>query len=190
LHKIYVLQKTSTGNNFCPTEKRAGNFALLPPPPSELARQGRASAARRIESDPAQLGAYAGKTGLFVGAAAREERANAQRVAESIGPGLARLGEAEGSSARDYRSHVERQLQADATGAPKLSERAQAAIGVVRAAKTDKERADAWKVPANFTILWTCRRAGWRGRLHIGDRDGTNVPPRWLVNGALERKEH
>jgi hypothetical protein len=87
LHKIYVLQKTSTGNNFCRTEKRAGNFALLPPPPSELARQGRASAARRIESDPAQLGAYAGKTGLFVGAAAREERANAQRVAESIGPG-------------------------------------------------------------------------------------------------------
>jgi hypothetical protein len=110
-----------------------------------VARDGFASAARRIESDPTQLGAYAGKTGLFAGAAAQEERANAVRVAESIGPGLARLGEAEGSSARDYRSDVERQLQADATGAPKLSERARAAIGVVRGAKTDKERADAWK---------------------------------------------
>jgi hypothetical protein len=110
-----------------------------------VARDGFASAARRIESDPAQLGAYAGKTGLFAGAAAREVRANAERVVESIGPGLARLGEAEGSSARDYRSHVERQLQADATGAPKLSERARAAIDVVRAAKTDKERAEVWK---------------------------------------------
>ena len=110
-----------------------------------VARDGFASAARRIESDPAQLGAYAGKTGLFAGAAAREERAIAERVVESIGPGLARLGEAEGSSERDYRSDVERQLQADATGAPKLSERARAAVGVVRGAKTDKERADAWK---------------------------------------------
>ena len=36
-------------------------------------------------------------------------------------------------------------MQADATGIPKLSERAQAAIGVARAAKTDKERAEAWK---------------------------------------------
>ena len=110
-----------------------------------IRRDGFASVARRIESDPAQLGAYAGKTGLFSGAAAREARAIAERVVESIGPGLARLGEAEGSSARDYRSDVERQLQADATGAPKLSERARAAIGVVRGAKTDKERADAWK---------------------------------------------
>src|ERR1019366_6785976 len=110
-----------------------------------IRRDGFASVARRIESDPAQLGAYAGKTGLFAGAAAREARAIAERVVESIGPGLARLGEAEGSSARDYRSHVERPLQADATGAPKLSERARAAIGVVRGAKTDKERADAWK---------------------------------------------
>jgi Ti-type conjugative transfer relaxase TraA len=108
-------------------------------------RDGFASAARRIESDPAQLGAYAGKTGLFVGAAARAERANALRVAESIGPGLARLGEVEASTARDYRAGVEKQLQADATGVPKLSERAQVAIDVVRATKTDKERADAWK---------------------------------------------
>ena len=71
--------------------------------------------------------------------------ATAQRGAESIGPGLARLGEAEGFSARDYRAGVEWQLQADATGIPKLSERAQVEIGAVRAAKTDKERADAWK---------------------------------------------
>jgi Ti-type conjugative transfer relaxase TraA len=108
-------------------------------------RDGFASAARRVESDPAQLGAYAGKTGFFAGAAARQERANAERVVESIGPGLARLGEAEGFSARDYRAGVEKQLRADATGIPKLSERAQAAIGVVRGAKTDKERAEAWK---------------------------------------------
>jgi hypothetical protein len=67
------------------------------------------------------------------------------RVAESIGPGLARLGEAEVFSARDYRAGVEKQLQADATGVPRPSERAQAAIDVVRAAKTDKERAETWK---------------------------------------------
>jgi len=109
-----------------------------------VARDGFASAARRIERDPAQLGDYAGKTGLFAGGAAKEVRANALRVAEAIGPGLARLGEAEASTARDYRAGVEKQLQADATGIPKLSERAQAAIGGVGAAKTDKERAEAW----------------------------------------------
>ncbi len=114
-----------------------------------VARDGFASAARRIESDPAQLGAYAGKTGLFAGAAAKQERANALRVAEAIGPGLARLGEAEASTARDYRAGVEKQLRADATGIPKLSEPAQAAIGMVGAAKTDKERADAWKATAS-----------------------------------------
>ena len=109
-----------------------------------VARDGFASAARRIESDPAQLGDYAGKTGLFAGGAAKEVRANALRVAEAIGPGLARLGEAEASTARDYRAGVEKQLQADATGIPKLSERAQAAIGGAGAAKTDKERAEVW----------------------------------------------
>ena len=100
-----------------------------------VARDGFASAARRIERDPAQLGDYAGKTGLFAGGAAKEERANALRVAEAIGPGLARLGEAEASTARDYRAGVEKQLQADATGIPKLSERAQAAIDAARAAE-------------------------------------------------------
>jgi hypothetical protein len=63
-----------------------------------IRRDGFASGARRIESDPAQLGAYAGKTGLFAGAAAREARAIAERVVESIGSGLARLGEAEGQA--------------------------------------------------------------------------------------------
>ena len=91
------------------------------------------------------MGDYAGKTGLFAGAAAKEERANALRVAEVIGPGLAQLGEAEAFSARDYRAGVEKQLQADATGIPKLSERARAAIDAASGAKTDKERAEAWK---------------------------------------------
>ena len=110
-----------------------------------VARDGFASAARRIERDPTQLGDYAGKTGLFAGAAAKEERANALRVAEAIGPGLAQLGEAEASTARDYRAGVEKQLQADATGVPRPSERAQAAIDAASAAKTDKERAEVWK---------------------------------------------
>jgi Ti-type conjugative transfer relaxase TraA len=110
-----------------------------------VARDGFASAARRIERDPAQLGAYAGKTGLFAGAAARAERANALRVAEAIGPGLARLGEAEASTARDYRAGIEKQLQADASGVPRPSERAQAAVDAASAAKTDKERAEVWK---------------------------------------------
>ena len=110
-----------------------------------VARDGFASAARRIERDPTQLGDYAGKTGLFAGAAAKQVRANALRVAEAIGPGLARLGEAEGSSARDYRAGVEKQLQADATGVPRPSERAQAAVDAASTAKTDKERAEVWK---------------------------------------------
>jgi hypothetical protein len=110
-----------------------------------VARDGFASAARRIERDPTQLGDYTGKTGLFAGAAAKEERANALRVAEAIGPGLARLGEAEASTARDYRAGVEKQLQADATGVPRPSERAQAAVDAASAAKTDKERAEVWK---------------------------------------------
>jgi len=110
-----------------------------------VARDGFASAARRIERDRTQLGDYAGKTGLFAGAAAKEERANALRVAEAIGPGLARLGEAEASTARDYRAGVEKQLQADATGVPRPSERAQAAVDAASAAKTDKERAEVWK---------------------------------------------
>lgn len=110
-----------------------------------VARDGFASAARRIERNPTQLGDYAGKTGLFAGAAAKEARANALRVAEAIGPGLARLGEMEASRARDYRAGVEKQLRADATGVPRLSEWAQAAIDAASGAKTDKERADAWK---------------------------------------------
>jgi hypothetical protein len=42
LHTIFVLQKTSIRKDFCHTQKRAGNLALLTPTPSELARHGRA----------------------------------------------------------------------------------------------------------------------------------------------------
>jgi hypothetical protein len=33
-------------------------------------------------------------------------------------------------------------------------------------------------------LLGRAGARGWRGRLHIGDRDATNVPPRWLINGS------
>uniref|UniRef100_UPI002637072D BID domain-containing protein n=1 Tax=uncultured Jannaschia sp. TaxID=293347 RepID=UPI002637072D len=47
---------------------------------------GATSAARRIESDPVQLGLLLGRTGLLAGRAARQARAQAERVAQAVGP--------------------------------------------------------------------------------------------------------
>jgi len=112
-------------------------------------RDGRVSAARRLTADPGQLGELLGRTGLFAGGKAREERTRAERVAEAVGPAVSRIGEAETKAAQDYRTSVERQLAAEATGVPRLSERAQAVVEAIAVAKDDAVRADAWKTTRN-----------------------------------------
>jgi hypothetical protein len=62
-----------------------------------------------------------------------------------------------------WRTSVEEQRAADATGIPRLSETAMMAIGVMGAAKDDRERVDAWRAAqANEQVageLATFRRA-------------------------------
>jgi len=112
-------------------------------------RDGHVSAARRLTADPGQLGELLGRTGLFAGGKAREERTRAERVAEAVGPAVSRIGEAETKAAQDYRTSVERQLAAEATGVPRLSERAQAVVEAIAVAKDDAVRAEAWKTTRN-----------------------------------------
>lgn len=106
---------------------------------------GHTSVAQRIAADPGQLGERRGKTSLFAGSAARQDRATAERVMGAIGPAVSRMGEAETAAAQGYRANVEAQRRAEATGIPSLSERAQAAIGADAAAKDEAGRAQVWK---------------------------------------------
>lgn len=118
-----------------------------------IANDGATSAARRVSSDPAQLGELRGREGFFAGAKSREERETAMRAAAAIGPNVSRTAEAEGRAALVYRGEVERQMKADATAVPDISDRAKAALGAVAAAKDDKGRAEAWsKIEADKEI--------------------------------------
>ena len=118
-----------------------------------IANDGATSAARRVASDPTQLGELRGREGLFAGAKAREERETAMAAAAAIGPNVSRTAEAEGRAAQAYRGEVEKQMTADATAVPDLSDRAKAALGSVAAAKDDKGRAEAWsKIEADKDI--------------------------------------
>ena len=105
---------------------------------------GHASAARRLAADPGQLGELRGRTGLFAGGAAREERARAGRVAGAVGPAVARLGAAEAAAAAAFRERAEARRAADATGVPRLSGRARAAVEALGAAGDGGGRAAAW----------------------------------------------
>lgn len=109
-----------------------------------IAKDGATSAARRVSSDPTQLGELRGREGFFAGAKAREEREMATRAAAAIGPNVSRTAEAEGRAALGYREEVEKQMTADAAIVPDLSDRAKAALGAVASAKDDKARAEAW----------------------------------------------
>uniref|UniRef100_UPI002630EA38 AAA family ATPase n=2 Tax=uncultured Jannaschia sp. TaxID=293347 RepID=UPI002630EA38 len=51
-----------------------------------VATHGATSAARRIEAAPEQLGPLLGRPGLLAGRAARQARAQAERVAQAVGP--------------------------------------------------------------------------------------------------------
>ena len=105
---------------------------------------GHTSAAQRLVADPGQLGELQGKVGLLAGAAGRQERTRAERVAEAIGPAVARIGAAEVSAGATYTAQVQAQWAAEATGVPRLSEKAQVALAGIKAAKDTEGQAEAW----------------------------------------------
>ncbi|WP_027170230.1 AAA family ATPase [Mesorhizobium sp. WSM3224] len=110
-----------------------------------IANDGPTSAARRVSSDPTQLGELRGREGFFAGAKARQERETAMSAAAAIGPNILRAAEAESRAAQSYRADVERQMKADATMVPDVSDRAKAALDAVASAKDDNAKAEAWR---------------------------------------------
>jgi len=139
-----ALENYLQGSFRAPKEARSRLDALVE-------RDGYTSTAQRLSAAPGQIGELRGKVGLFAGAKARQEREQAERVVEAIGPAVSRVGEAEAKAAQGYRAGVEAQLSADATGVPKLSGRAQAALAAMAAAKEDAGRAEAWNAAQNDT---------------------------------------
>ena len=110
-----------------------------------IRRDGHTSVAERLSADPSSLGELRGRTGLFAGRVARDERATAEQVWGAIGPVVGRIGEAEVKAERGYRTSVEAQLAADRTGVPRLSEKAQAAVRAIGTAENQGSRAEAWR---------------------------------------------
>jgi hypothetical protein len=151
---------------------------------SELIKtHGHTSAAQRLAADPQQLGELQGKVGLLAGGAGRQERVRAERVAQAVGPAVARIGEAEGLVAAMYRSKHEADRVALATGVPRLSERAQAALRMVSGALDSEGRARAWTaLQGSEALAGEVKRFGEavRGRFGIEgvrtlERSGTLV---------------
>ena len=108
-------------------------------------REGWTSAAARLAREPEQLGELRGKVGWFASAAAKQERAGAERAAGALPGSLGRIGEAEGRAERAYRASVDGQRAADATGIPHLSAAAEAAVGTLHVAPDEKARGEAWR---------------------------------------------
>jgi len=109
-----------------------------------VATHGVTSAARRIEADPEQLGALAGRTGLLAGRTARAARLQAERVVQAVGPALRRIGAAEAAAVQGTLAGIEALRAAEATGVPMLSVQAQEAVRALGAADAPGERARAW----------------------------------------------
>jgi Ti-type conjugative transfer relaxase TraA len=107
-------------------------------------REGWTSAAARLAREPEQLGELRGRMGWLASAAARQERAGAQRAAGALPGSLERVGDAEARAERAYRASVEGQRVADTTGIPRLSAAAEAAVGALRASPDEKARAEVW----------------------------------------------
>ena len=108
-----------------------------------VARDGVASAARRIAAEPSSLGELQGRTRFLAGAAARAERARAETVAGALADNVRRVGEAEAFAEQAYRGQVEAQRRADAVSIPVLSERAQAALQAIVSAHSRTAQAEA-----------------------------------------------
>ncbi|MDR3472310.1 MAG: AAA family ATPase [Devosia sp.] len=110
-----------------------------------VARDGPTSAAQRIGADPGQLGELQGKVGLFVSASGRQAREQAERVAQAVGPAVARRGQAESFAAKTFSDAFDARRLAEATGVPKLSDVAQAAVSLVAGASDEAGRTAAWR---------------------------------------------
>jgi Ti-type conjugative transfer relaxase TraA len=110
-----------------------------------VARDGPTSAARRISADPGQLGELQGKVGLFVSASGRQAREQAERVAQAVGPAVARRGQAESFAAKAFSGAFDARRIAEATGVPKLSDLARAAVNLVAGASDETGRIAAWR---------------------------------------------
>jgi Ti-type conjugative transfer relaxase TraA len=108
-------------------------------------REGWTSAAARLARDPEQLGELRGKVGWLASAAAKQERAGAERAAGAVPGSLERIGEAESRTEQAYRASVKGQRAADRTGIPWLSATAETAIAAMRAAPDEKVRGEAWR---------------------------------------------
>jgi len=98
-----------------------------------------------VPTDPCNAVELRGKVGWLASAAAKQERAGAERAAGAVPGSLERIGEAESRAERTYRASVEAQRMADATGIPRLSAAAETAIGALRAAPDEKARGGAWR---------------------------------------------
>jgi hypothetical protein len=82
-------------------------------------REGWTSAAARIARVPEQLGKLRGEAGWLASAAAKQERAGAERAAGALPDNLTRIAEAEAQVERTNRTSLEAQLAANATGIPR-----------------------------------------------------------------------
>lgn len=152
-------------------------------------REGWTSAAARLSREPEQLGELRGKLGWLASAAAKQERAGAERAAGALPGSLERIGEAESRAERAFRTSVEGKRAADSTGIPRLSAAAEAAIGALRAAPDEKARGEAWRtvqtderVAAELGAFGTAvtQRFGDEGVRHMlragGQPGAVNVP--------------
>lgn len=110
-----------------------------------VARDGPTSAAQRIGADPGQLGELQGKAGLFASAGARQAREQAERVAQAVGPAVARRGQAEFFAAKTFSDAFDARRIAEATGVPELSDLARAAVNLVAGASDETGRIAAWR---------------------------------------------
>jgi hypothetical protein len=110
-----------------------------------VASHGPTSARQRLTADPGLLGELRGHVGIFAGAAARRRRAQAERVAEAVGPAVRRVGQAEAAAAASYREGLEARAAADGTGVPRLSAEAKLALVAVRMAPDQAGKAAAWR---------------------------------------------
>lgn len=110
-----------------------------------VSSDGPTSAAQRISADPCQLGELNGKAGLFVSASARQAREQAERVAQAVGPAVARRGQAESFAAKAFSGAFDARRIAEATGVAELSDHARAALNLVAGASDETGRIAAWR---------------------------------------------
>lgn len=139
-----------------------------------IKREGWTSAAARLARELEQLGELRGKMEWFASAAAKQERAMAERAAGAIPGSLERIGEAASRAERAYRGGVDGQRAADATPVPHLSEEAEAALGTVAAAKDGTARGEVCRVvQADKPVAAELERFGAAVERRFGEEGGT-----------------